>query len=169
MSIPIYDQTVTTFSHTLRSLATVIDKARAHAAAANYDANVLLQSRLYPDMFPLIRQLQLATDFAKGSAARLAGTEVPKWDDTEQNVDDIQQRIRKALDYLAGFTPAQFEGADSRAIELKTPAGVFNFTGRTFLLHWAIPNFYFHATTAYDVLRHNGVPVGKLDFLGKLS
>lgn len=169
MGIAIHDSVVTGFSHTLRSLSGLLDTTRAHATAMKYEPAVLLQARLFPDMFPLLRQIQLATDFAKGAAARLAGHEVPKWEDTEQNLDDLQRRIEKTIDYLASFGATQFEGAEARAIELKTPAGTFSFTGRSFLLQWAIPNFYFHAATAYGLLRHNGVPVGKLDFLGALE
>lgn len=166
MSISIYDQTVTSFSHALRALSALLDKAKSHAEASKYDVNVLAAARLYPDMFALARQVQLATDFAKGAAGRLAGVELPKWEDTEATVDELQARIDKALDFLATLKPAQFNGAAERAIEIQTPTRTFNFTGDVFLLRWAIPNVYFHLTTVYNLLRHNGVPVGKLDFLG---
>ena len=167
MSVSIYDQTVTSFSHSLTALSALLDKARVHAEASKYDVNVLVVSRLFPDMFALGRQVQLATDFAKGGAARLAGVDLPKWEDTETTVDELQARIRKALDFFRSLSPAQFEGAETRAIEIKTPTRSFQFTGRDFLLQWAIPNFYFHVTTVYNLLRHNGVPVGKLKFLGQ--
>lgn len=164
----LYDQTVPAFTRMLNNLSSLLDKAQAHADAAKYDMSALLNARLFPDMFTLTRQVQLATDFAKGCCARLAGQDVPRWEDTEKTLPELQARLRKALDYLAGFTPAQFDGAGTRAIELKTPAGVFNFTGDSFVLTWALPNFYFHVTTAYNLLRHNGVPVGKLDFIGPI-
>ncbi|HMM76453.1 MAG TPA: DUF1993 domain-containing protein [Gammaproteobacteria bacterium] len=163
----LYEQTVPVFTRMLDNLSAMLDKAQAHAAAAKYEVAVLLEARLFPDMFPLTRQVQLATDFAKGCCARLVGQEVPRWEDTEKTLPELQARLRKTLDYLAGFLPAQFDDAATRAIELKTPAGSFHFTGDSFVQTWALPNFYFHVTTAYNLLRHNGVPVGKLDFLGK--
>ena len=168
MSVSNYDQVVTGFTHALKSLSAVLEKAKTHADANKYEFGVLLSARLFPDMFALARQVQLVTDFAKGAAARLGGIDPPKWEDTETTYEDLQARIRKALDFFATFKPTQFEGAESRAIELKTPGGTLSFTGQAFLLHWAIPNFYFHATTAYNLLRHNGVPIGKFDFLGKV-
>ena len=164
----LYEQTVPVFARMLGNLDTLLDKAQAHAEAAKYDVAAVLASRLFPDMFTLTRQVQLATDFVKGACARLAGQEVPRWEDTESTLPELKARLRKTLDFLAGFTPAQFEQAATRAIELKTPAGVFHFTGDTFVVNWALPNFYFHVTTAYNLLRHNGVPVGKLDFIGKI-
>ena len=165
MNTSMHNQSVLVFSHGLRALSSLLDKARAHAGAAGYDANLLCTTRLSPDMLPLARQVQIATDMSKGGAARLAGVEVPKWDDTETTLDELQARINKALAYLATFTPAQFEGAASRTIEVKTPSRSYQFNGQDFLFKWSLPNFYFHLTTAYNLLRHNGVPVGKLDFL----
>ncbi len=169
MSISVYEQVVVGFSHALRAQSALLERARVHAETNKYDVANLLSARLFPDMFALIRQVQLATDFAKGGAARLAGVEVPKWADTEATLEELQARLHKALDFLASLQPAQFEGAEDRAIELTTPAGKLAFSGRDFLLHWAIPNFYFHYTTVYNLLRHNGVPVGKFDFLGKVG
>lgn len=168
MSLSIHDQVVVGFSQSLKNLSVLLDKAAAHAAANKFEPNVLLTARLFPDMFALARQVQLATDFAKGAAARLAGIDPPKWDDTETTIDELQARIKKALDFLSGFTAAQFQNAETRSIEIKTPVRPFTFTGKSFLLHWAVPNFYFHVTTAYNLLRHNGVPVGKFDFLGEI-
>jgi hypothetical protein len=164
----LYDQTVPAFTRMLVNLSTLLDKAQAHAEASKYDPAALLGARLFPDMFTLTRQVQLATDFAKGACARLAGQEVPRWEDVETTVPELQARIRKALDYLAGMPRAAFDDAAGRAIELKTPAGNFQFNGASFVQQWALPNFYFHVATAYNLLRHNGVPVGKLDFLGPL-
>jgi uncharacterized protein len=168
MSLSMYDHAVVGFRHSLQNLAAMLEKANQHAAANKYDVSAILNSRLYPDMFTCTRQIQLTTDFAKGAAARLAGVDVPKWDDTEVTHDELQARIKKALDFLGSLKREQFNDAASRAIELKTPVGTFNFTGESFLLHWAVPNFYFHLTTAYNLMRHNGVPIGKFDFLGKL-
>ncbi|MSR15718.1 MAG: DUF1993 domain-containing protein [Gammaproteobacteria bacterium] len=168
MNSSIYDQVVVGFRHTLQNLAAMLEKAQQHAETNKYELSAILNARLYPDMFTCSRQIQLATDFAKGAAARLAGVEVPKWDDTEVTHDELQARIKKALDFLGTLKPEQFADAATRAIEIKTPVGAFNFTGKTFLLHWAVPNFYFHVTTAYNLLRHNGVPVAKFDFLGKI-
>ena len=164
----LYDQTVPVFTRMLGNLATLLDKAQAHAEASKYDASALLTARLFPDMFTLTRQVQLATDFAKGACARLAGQEVPRWEDVETTVPELQARIRKALDFLSGIPRAAFDAAPTRAIELKTPAGNFQFDGESFVQQWALPNFFFHVTTAYNLLRHNGVPIGKLDFLGQL-
>ncbi len=161
----IHAQAVLALSHGLRALAALLEKARSHATAAGYDVNVLCSARLFPDMFPLTRQVMIATDMAKGAAARLAGVEVPKWEDTETTLEQLQARIAKALSYLASFTPAQYEGAASRAIEIKTPSRSFHFSGQDYLQKWVLPNFYFHTTTAYNLLRHNGVPLGKMDFL----
>ena len=168
MSNPYFDQVVTGFGTSLENLSRMLDKAAQHAQEQKFDVSNLLSARLYPDMFTCARQIQLATDFAKGAAARLAGMEPPKWEDTEQTVEELKARLDKARAFLGTFTPAQFDAAASRTIELKTPVGSFSFTGETFLLRWAVPNFYFHCTTAYNLLRHNGVPVGKFDFLGSL-
>ena len=168
MSNGYFDQSITGFSQSLRNLSAILDLAKTHAETHNFDLGNLLSARLYPDMLTCTRQVQIATDFAKGAAARLAGIAVPQWEDTEITADELQARIRKALDFLGTFQASQFADAATRAIELKTPVGIFNFTGQTFLLHWAVPNFYFHYTTAYNLLRHNGVAVGKFDFLGKV-
>ena len=165
MAISIHAQSVGVLEHGLRTLAVLLEKARTHAAAAGYDVNVLCAARLFPDMLPLNRQIMIATDMAKGAAARLAGVEVPKWEDNETTLDELMARITKAVDYLGSFTPAQYEGAETRAIEIKTPSRSFSFSGEEYVLKWALPNFYFHLTTAYNVLRHNGVPLGKMDFL----
>ncbi len=169
MSNVYFAQVITGFSHALRNLSSLLDKAQTHADAAKFPAENLLTARLYPDMFTCARQIQLTTDFAKGSAARLVGVDIPKWEDTETTPAELQARIRKALDFLASFNAEQFAAAETRAIEVKTPAGAFNFSGETFLLRWAVPNFYFHYTTAYNLLRQNGVAIGKFDFLGALE
>lgn len=166
MSLSIYEATIPTFLHTLRSLQSILEKAAAHAEARKFDPIVLASSRLYPDMLPLNRQVQIATDAAKGAAARLSGTEAPKFEDTETTLAELIARVAKTIDYLQSFKAEQFTGADTRVITVKSPRNTFNFTAVDYVRHWALPNFFFHATTTYALLRHNGVEIGKQDFLG---
>jgi hypothetical protein len=166
VAISIYDQFVPVFSHMLSALDKVLAKAEADAAARKIDLDVFVNSRLAPDMLPLVRQIQIMTDQAKGCASRLAGQDPPKWADDEKTFADLHARVAKTIAHLKTFKPEQFEGAQTRAIELKFPNGTFNFNGKDYLLNFVIPNFYFHYTTAYAILRHNGVPIGKGDFLG---
>ena len=151
----------------LGGLSDVLAKAAAHAEAKKIDPNALLQARLYPDMFPLLRQVQVAADFAKGVAARLAGVEVPAHADTETSFDELQARIAKVRTFMAGLDAALFEQAASR--EIVTQAGTpkeKRFTGQSYLLNYGLPHFFFHVNMAYAVLRHNGVEVGKKDYIG---
>lgn len=166
MSISIYDQTVPVFTQMLSALDKVLDKAEADAAARKIDLEVFVSARLAPDMLPLVRQIQIMTDQAKGCASRLAGREPPKWADDERTFADLHARIAKTIAHLKTFKPEDFEGALQRTIELKFPNATFSFNGKDYLLTFVIPNFYFHYTTAYAILRHNGVPIGKGDFLG---
>lgn len=166
MSISIYDQLVTVFSHMLSSLDSVLTKAEADAEARKIDPLVFVNGRLAPDMLPLTRQIQIMTDQAKGGASRLAGQESPKWGDDEKSFGDLHARVQKTIAHLKTFKPADFDGAETRDIELKFPNATFNFKGKDYLLNFVIPNFYFHYTTAYAILRHNGVQIGKGDFLG---
>ena len=166
MTISIYDQTVSALSRMLLNLDRIVTKAEEYAKDRNIDPAVLVQARLYPDMLPFVSQVRIATDTAKGAAARLSGTELPKWPDDEVTFEDVHARIRKALDYLATFKPEQFEGAEDRPIEMKFPNRTLNFSGREYVLGFVLPNFYFHVATAYGILRHNGLPIGKLDYLG---
>jgi hypothetical protein len=166
MTLSMFDVSVPVFVQGLTGLRGVLAKAATHAAERKIDPNALLQARLYPDMFPLVRQVQLATDFAKGSVARLAGAEVPAWDDTETSFDELAARLDKALAFVGGFTAAQIDGSEDRDITLVRRGETSVIKGRTYLLGQAMPNFYFHLTTAYALLRHNGVEVGKRDFLG---
>jgi hypothetical protein len=161
-----YSMSVPIFAKTLGNLSAILDKAAAHAAARKIDPAVLLGARLYPDMFPLTRQVQLATDFAKGSAARLAGQEPPKYDDSETTIDQLKARIARTIEFLQGFRPDQFEGAETREVSLRIRDTVQKYAGLAYISHVALPNFFFHATTAYDILRHNGVELGKRDFIG---
>lgn len=166
MAITIYDQLVPVFSQMLSALDKVLTKAEADAAARKIDLDVFANGRLAPDMLPLTRQIQIMTDQAKGGASRLAGQEPPKWADDEKTFADLHARVAKTLAHLKTFNPEHFDGAETRSIELKFPNATFSFTGKDYLLGFVIPNFYFHYTTAYAILRHNGVPIGKGDFLG---
>lgn len=160
LSVPVFKQM-------LGGLQTVLAKAEAHATARKIDPDALLQARLFPDMFALLRQVQVASDFAKSVAARLANVEVPKLDDNEKTFAELQTRITWVVTFLDGLQPSQFEGADTR--EIVTQAGTpkeKRFSGQSYLLNYGLPHFFFHTTTAYDILRHNGVEVGKKDYIG---
>jgi uncharacterized protein len=165
MSLSMYDVAIPTFQKQLTALEGYLDKAAEHAAAKKIDIAVLLGSRLYPDMFNLTRQVQLATDFAKSAPARLAGAEVPSFPDVETTLPELKERIAKIQALLVAYKPEQFEGAESRELTLKVGGQEVTITGREYLLHVAFPNFYFHCATAYDILRHNGVEIGKRDFV----
>lgn len=162
-----YQASVPVFIRMLGNLRAILEKGAAHAAAKKFDPAVLVTSRLAPDMFPLSRQVQIATDMAKGCAARLAGTEIPKWEDNEATLADLVARIDKCVAYLKGFTPAQIDGTEDKAIQLQMRTGTRDFKGQGYLLNFVLPNFYFHCTTTYALLRHNGVEIGKPDFIGR--
>ncbi len=169
MKISMYEASIPTFLHSLNSLKAILEKGIAHAEARKFDPNLLAATRLTVDMLPLTRQIQIASDAAKGAAARLTGVDPPKFEDNETTVADLIARIGKTVDYLQGFKPEQFEGSDERTITIATPRQTFTFPGLVFLRHWAIPNFFFHVTTAYNLLRANGVEIGKADYLGRVS
>jgi len=152
----------------LTALSGVIDKARDHCRANGVDPQTLTTARLASDMFPFSRQVQLATDHAKGMTARLSGREVPKFEDTESTFDELKARIAKTLDFVRGVPAAEIDGSETRAVTLTIGGTPRTFAGQSYLLHFALPNFYFHATTAYDILRHKGVEIGKRDFMGSL-
>jgi hypothetical protein len=166
MTFSMYDASVPVFKQILGSLSALIDKAAAHAEAKKIDPQVLLQVRLYPDMFPFVRQVQVASDFAKGCAARLAGVEVPRYEDSEQTFAELQARIAKVIAFIDGLPQDEIAASAQRDISTSSGANAKQFKGQVYLLHYAMPHFYFHATTAYDLLRHNGVEVGKKDFVG---
>ena len=166
MTINTYQATVPAFVQILTSLSAILKKAAAHAEAKKIDPAVFVNARIAPDMFALARQVQIATDHAKGASARLAGVDVPSFADTETTFDELQQRITKTLDFIKGLKPAQFEGGENRDVTLTIAGQKMTWKGATYLFHFALPNFYFHATTTYDILRHNGVDVGKRDFIG---
>jgi uncharacterized protein len=164
-----YETSIPVFIHTLSNLKEILKKAVAHAEAKKFDPMILVNSRLSPDMFTLSRQVQIASDAAKGAAARLSDTEPPKFEDNEKTFDDLIGRIDMTIDYLKSFSVAQLDGSETRTITVNTPRGPYTFNGVTFLRHWALPNFFFHVTTTYNLLRHNGVELGKSDFLGRVQ
>jgi hypothetical protein len=166
MQISMHQASAPRFAHMLRSLSALLDKAQAHCEAKKIDPLALTQFRLYPDMFPLTRQVQIACDTAKGALARLAGIEIPKHEDTEQTLAELKARIAKTVDFIESVPAAKVDGSEDREVVLKMRAGEMKFTGLQYLLGFAYPNFYFHVTTAYNILRHNGVELGKRDFLG---
>ncbi len=166
MQLTMYQASVPVFTSMLGTLSTLLDKGEAFAAERKIAKETLLGWRLAPDMFPLTRQVQLASDFAKGTSARLAGAEVPKYADDEQSFDELRARIAKTKAFLAGLRSADFDGAEDRDIVLTVAGAELRFKGEAYLLTFGLPNFYFHAATAYDILRACGVPIGKRDFLG---
>lgn len=166
MPISMYQASAPRFVHMLNNLSAMLDKAQAHAAAKKLDPAALTTFRLFPDMFPLSRQIQVACDVAKGTVARLAGVDVPKHEDTEQTFDELKTRIAKTVAFINTIKPEQIDGSDDKDITVKLGKQEYRFKGMQYLLNWAHPNFYFHATTAYNILRHNGVELGKKDFVG---
>jgi hypothetical protein len=168
MSISMHSASAPVFTRLFGNMLVWFDKAEAHAAARKFEPANYLGLRLAPDMLPLVRQVQIASDAAKGCMARLAGLEVPKWDDSEASVADLKARIQKTIDYVKTFEPSQIDGSEVRAIVIPMRNGdPLQFTGEAYLKHFALPNFYFHATTTYALLRHAGVDVGKGDYLGR--
>ncbi len=162
-----YTTSVPVFKQLLSSLSAILIKAEAFATEKKFEPKVLLDARLFPDMFPLLRQVQIATDFAMSVTARLAGVEVPVNDNNEQTFSELQERIGKALSFIESLTPVQFEGSETREIVLRpgTPKEK-KLVGHTYLSNYGLPQFFFHVTTAYAILRHNGLEVGKGDFMG---
>jgi hypothetical protein len=169
VSNPMYDHSIPVFAKMLGNLSAVLDKGAKHCEAKKIDPNAVLSARLFPDMFPLVRQVQVAADQAKGCAARLAGLDVPKYEDTEKTFDELKARIAKTIAFVNGVKPAQLADSASRDVTLPLRGNPVTFKGEWYLKHFVMPNFYFHVTTAYDILRHNGVELSKGDFLGALS
>ncbi|MBA7482855.1 MAG: DUF1993 domain-containing protein [Bradyrhizobium icense] len=161
-----YDSAVPAYLQILGALSGILGKAEAHCKAKNIQEEVLLSARLYPDMFPLARQIQTACDFAAKGCARLTGSEVPNTPDTEKSFADLQARIARTIEYVKSYKPAQFDGADARDVTFPAGGGNMTMKGQQFLSSFSFPNFYFHAATAHGILRHNGVEIGKRDFLG---
>lgn len=166
MTLSVHTITVPVFTRALTNLSAIIDKALVHCEAKKIDPAVLLGMRLYPDMFPLLRQVRIACDFAKGSCARLAGQEVPQWEDNEVTFADLKARIQRTIDFISTFTPAQLDAAPGRDVTVTMRGENKTFESVHYLLTMALPNFWFHATTAYAILRHAGVELGKKDFIG---
>lgn len=166
MQISMYQASAPRFVNILNNLSGILDKAQAYCDAKKLDSTVLTADRLYPDMFPLSRQVQIACDSAKGAVARLSGVDNPKHEDTETTVAELKQRIAKTLDFIGTVGAAQIDGSEDREVVLRLGGQDVKFTGMQYLLGFAYPNFYFHVTTAYAILRHRGVDVGKKDFVG---
>ena len=167
MSISMHSISAPTFVRILGNLQTWLEKAQAHAETRKFDPNNFIGLRLAPDMLPLNRQVQIASDAAKGCMGRLAGAELPKWEDNESTLAELRARAQKTIDYVNSFSAAQIDGSESREILVPRRTGEpLKFSGEAFLKHYALPNFYFHATTTYTLLRHAGVELGKKDFLG---
>ena len=166
MPISMYGALMPMAKTLLNALSANLQKGADHAKAKGFDESVLVNSRLAPDMFALARQVQIATDMAKGGAARLAGLEVPAYDDNETTIEALQARIAKTVAFLDTIKPAQINGSEDKPVVLKMRAGEMAFTGQGYLIGFVIPNLTFHCTTAYNILRHNGVEIGKRDFLG---
>ena len=169
MPISVYDFSMPALIRGLTNLSAILDKAAAYAAAKKFDSLVLMQSRLFPDMHPLSRQVQIACDTAKGAAGRLAVVDIPKHEDNEVTLDELKQRIAKTLDFLKTISADQLKGADERTIEIKFPSGAWKFTAVAYLTDFVLPNFYFHVSMVYALLRKSGVEVGKGDYLGAIQ
>jgi len=162
-----YQASAPRFANILRNLSAIIEKAEAHCAARKIEPAALTGDRLFPDMFPFTRQVQIACDTAKGATARLAGVDIPKYEDTEQTFAELKARIAKTIDFVESVSAAKIDGSEDKEVVLQMRSGERRFKGMQYLLGHAYPNFYFHVTTAYNILRHNGVDVGKADFIGK--
>lgn len=169
MPITMHQASAGAFERGLAALANVLRKGAAYAADRKFDDRVLVEARLFPDMLPLRSQVHIATDFARGTLARLQGTELPKWDDNEATLGDLVARVERTLEVVRGVTPAALEGSETRETMRKVGGKERTFTGLDYLAKFALPNFYFHIATAYDLLRHNGVPLGKSDYLGSFD
>jgi len=167
MKISMYDAAVKTGIRMMTNLAALLDKAAQHAETRKIDPAVFVGARLAPDMFPLARQVQIASDTAKIGAARLAGTDAPAWKDDEQTLPELAERARRTVTYLESLKAAQFEGAEDRVVRWKSRSTEREMAGLAYLLHQMLPNLHFHCTTAYAILRHNGVELGKMDYLGR--
>lgn len=165
VSQSMYTNSVPVFIHVLKNLSAILQMAESSATSRNIDPSVLINSRLAPDMFPLSRQIQIASDMVKGGGARLAGVENPKFEDTESTFEELQARIGNTINFLETLTPEQINGSEEKHIKIQAGPSEFEFKGLQYLNHWVFPNLYFHVVTAYNILRHNGVVLGKRDFL----
>ena len=166
MTMSMYQASVPIFLQSLNALSHILDKASAQAVARKFDPSAILNARLFPDMFPFVKQVQIAADFAKNTPARLAGAEIPRFEDNETSFEHLMARIARTLDYVKTFKPAQIDSSEDREISLSVGGQPRSFKGQAFLQHFALPNFFFHYSTAYAILRHNGIELGKRDFIG---
>lgn len=167
MTIGMYQLAVPSLQRALTNLRAVLAKAAAHCEEKKIDATVLTRYRLYPDMLPLTFQVQVACDMSKGCVSRLSGLDAPKFEDNEQTFAELDARIEKTLAFIKSASPAQINGTETKAVTLKTPRGDLNFEGLSYVQAFVLPNIYFHCTTAYNILRHNGIELGKMDYLGR--
>jgi uncharacterized protein len=166
MKISMYTLSVETLTPMLHNLLKILDKAEAYAASKKFDSAVLVEARLAPDMFPLSKQIQIATDAAKFGVARLSGTEAPKFEDNEKTLAELKMRLQRTIDFIGSVGPAGFDGAEDRDIRIPMRDRTLEMKGLPYLTGWMLPNFFFHITTTYAILRHNGVDIGKRDYLG---
>lgn len=166
MSLTMYQASIPVFVRMLGNLSAILDKAVAHAEANKIDPAIFVNARLAPDMYPLSRQVQIATDMVKGCAARLAGIDVPRYEDNESTFTDLQARIAKTVAFIQGVSAEQVDNSEERDITLKFGSREVGFLGQAYLVDFVLPNFYFHITVAYAILRHHGVKIGKMDYLG---
>lgn len=169
MTISMYDASVPVFKQMLSSLIAILAKAETYATQRKIEPQALLQARLFPDMFSLTRQVQIAADFAKGACARLAGVEVPKYEDTEVSFADLQARLAKTIAFIEQLPKIQIVGSEEREINTSAGPNSKKFDGKTYLIHYALPQFFFHTTTVYAIFRHNGVDIGKKDYVGNFN
>ena len=166
MSLSMHAFSIPVLSHTLGSLATILKKAQQYAQEKNIDETVLTSGRLFPDMFTLSKQVQIACDLSKGCGARLAGVDNPSFEDTETSFDELIERVQKTIDYINSLSESDINDSGNREIKFKAGPAELAFKGENYLREWVYPNFYFHVATAYNILRHNGLAIGKLDYLG---
>ncbi|HUQ29533.1 MAG TPA: DUF1993 domain-containing protein [Usitatibacter sp.] len=167
MPLSMYQASVPTIIRALDNLAAVLEKGAQHAEAKKFPAEGFINARLYPDMFPLSKQVQIASDVSKGGCARLAQVEAPSFEDNETTFPQLVDRLRKTIDFLRSLKPEQIDGSEERTVTWKTRTAERSMKGQPYLLNHVLPNVFFHCATAYDILRHNGVELGKMDFLGK--
>lgn len=169
INLSMYQASVPVIIHALTNLSAILKKGEAFATAKKIEPSVLINARLAPDMFPLSRQVQIATDVTKGGVARLAGAEIPSYADNEASFAELYERIAKTITFIKGFTSAQIDGSETKTISLKVGGNDMSFNGQDYLTKFVLPNLYFHTTAAYAILRHNGVELGKRDYLGAIQ
>lgn len=169
MSLSMSQASLPVFIRALNNLSAVLAKGKAHIEAKKLDEANFVNYRLFPDMLPFATQVRIACDMVKGAGARLAGIEPPKFEDNEKTFDELLARVEKTLGFLGTLAAAQIDGSEAREISLTSPRGTMKFTGQNYLFQFVLPNLYFHSTTTYNILRHNGVEIGKMDFLGKIQ